>query len=39
MIFLDIKFKHMYSAWDEFIINQIDEYKNDKVIQIISLIL
>lgn len=31
IIFLDIKFKNMYTAWDEFIINEIDEYKNDKV--------
>lgn len=30
IIFLDIKHKNIYQAWDESIINEIEGYKNDK---------
>ena len=30
IIFLDIKHKELYQALDEYVVNHIDEYKNDR---------
>ena len=31
MIFLDVNYKDLYNAWDEYTINEINDYKNDRV--------
>ena len=30
IIFLDIKYKELYYALDEYVVNHIDEFKNDR---------